>query len=329
MIDIAHPEVLAGLLAVPAWLLWRWRQDRRSAITHAPLQFGGGRSNARWAGRLALACGALALALAVVGIAGPSTESRLQRFEDEGVDIALVLDVSLSMQAEDFPPNRLDALRRIAREFLDRSGGHRVAVVIFAGDAYVQSPLTTDRPALFELLDGVTGHALNQNKSGGTALGDALLVAAERLDSQRVEGRDQAIVAITDGASNQGIEPELAVDHLRGLGIRFYAIGVGGEEPVEVVFEGRRVGGDTPYLAALDDSQLRALTTRAGGRYDRATDVSALENLFAELSRLESAPLAIREQVRERRFTPELAVAAWLAFLGHLIASSLARRPLR
>ncbi|MEM8930680.1 MAG: VWA domain-containing protein [Acidobacteriota bacterium] len=330
MIGFEHQVVLVGLIAVPLWWLWRRHQDGRAAIAHAPLQFGRGSSGRRRAELLARGLGAIVLTLAVVGVAEPYTESRFERFEDEGIDIVLALDVSLSMLAEDFPPNRLDALQRIAHDFLERSGGHRVALVIFAGDAYVQSPLTTDRPALFELLAGVTAHSVNQSKSGGTAIGDALLVASERLTAQAIAGRDQAIVLITDGASNEGIEPELAVDHLNSLDIRLYAIGVGGDQPVEVFFEGGRVGGDDdPYLAVLDDTELRALAERAGGRYDRATDVAALENLFAALSRLESAPLEVREVARRRHLTPQLALAALIAFIAHILAAASARRPLR
>mgnify|MGYP000721228641 CR=1 FL=1 len=106
----------------------------------------------------------------------------LDLIEDEGIDVVLVLDVSLSMMAEDFPPNRLEALRRIASDFIRRSGGHRIGLVIFAKDSYVQTPLTTDHRSLLSLLDGVTVYTLDQAKSGGTSVGDALLVAVERAE---------------------------------------------------------------------------------------------------------------------------------------------------
>ena len=235
--------------------------------------------------------------------------------EDECIDIVLVLDVSLSMLAEDFPPNRLAVLQEIARDFLARSGGHRVGLVIFAGDTYVQSPPTNDRVALSTLLESVSVYALNQSEGGGTAVGDALLVATQGLERLKTEGRDQAIVLITDGESNLGIDPMLAVRHMREKKVRLYAIGVGSETPQKVMFEGKTVGGDeTPFLASLDDRALKAMTEVAKGSYYRATNSAALMEIFGELSRLESAPLKRRAVVERHESTHWFAVTTFLFF---------------
>jgi len=266
----------------------------------------------------------------VAGLAGPYKESRLDLIEDEGVDVMLVLDVSLSMLAEDLEPNRLEALRRIARDFVSRAGGNRIGIVIFAKDSYVQTPLTTDHRSLLALLDGVTVYTLDQNKSGGTSVGDALLVTVERLTRSRIEGRDQSLVLITDGESNTGIEPELAARYVREHGIRFYAIGVGGTEPMAVSFEGIPIGAEGDYLAVLDDRRLRNVTELAGGRYYRATDVGILEEIFGELSRLESAPLELRTVASRRSFGHWPALAALALFLLHLtLGGVLLRSPFR
>ncbi len=332
----SRPLVLLGLLLLPLYALLRIRLLRRDAVPHPPLQYrrAGRRlpGRRRLAGALRLAAELLLLAAVVAALAGPHQSHQLELMEDAGVDVMLVLDVSLSMLAEDFPPNRLEALRRIARDFIARSGSNRLGVVVFAKDVFVQTPLTTDHGILAELLDGVTAHLLNQSgdKSGGTAVGDALLVAAERLAKARVEGRGQALVLITDGESNAGIEPPLAARYAASLGVRLYAIGIGGEEPIEVTFEGQRIGGDDPYLAYLDDRELQAVAAAAGGRYFRATDVGALEEVFAQLSRLESAPLEVRT-VEIRRFrTRHLALAALPLFAGCLFLGGVVlRRPFR
>jgi Ca-activated chloride channel family protein len=293
-LQFARPWLLALLLLVPVYALFRLRQRRRRTVLYPPLQYRAGKSGWRFWKQLAPQLELMLLAAAVVGLAGPYKETRLDLIEDEGVDIMLVLDVSLSMLAEDLPPNRLEALRRIARDFVARAGGNRIGIVIFAKDSYVQTPLTTDHRSLLALLDGVTVYTLDQNKSGGTSVGDALLVSVERLTRSRVEGRDQSLVLITDGESNTGIEPELAARYVREQGVRFYAIGVGGTEPVAVTFEGQPIGAAGDYLAVLDDRRLRQVTELAGGRYYRATDVGILEQIFAELSRLESAPFELR-----------------------------------
>ena len=167
-----------------ALLLWcrstpssGWRQRRRRTVRFPPLQYRAGETGWRFWKQLAPQLELLVLALVVVGLAGPYEETRLDLIEDEGVDVMLVLDVSLSMLAEDLPPNRLEALRRIARDFVSRAGGNRIGIVIFAKDSYVQTPLTTDHRSLLTLLDGVTVYTLDQNKSGGTSVGDALLVS--------------------------------------------------------------------------------------------------------------------------------------------------------
>lgn len=336
LVAFARPGLLLLLLPLPVWLVWRWWRRRRAAVVFGPLQHRAPAGLPARLGRRALAAlvplvEVLLLAVAVVGLAGPYGVDRFDRVEDEGVDVLLALDVSLSMLAEDFPPNRLAALRDLTAGFLARAGGNRLGLVVFAGDAYVQSPLTTDRRVLEELLSGVGVHLLNQGASGGTAIGDALLVAAERLAAAKVEGRDQAVVLITDGESNLGFDPVLAARHLAEGGVRLYAIGIGGTEPVEVFFEGERVGTeDAPYLAVLDDNQLREMTDAAGGRFFRATDVGALEAVFDELSRLESAPLEVRNVEVRRSWAPVVSLVVLSLFAAHLVLGGVVtRRPYR
>lgn len=325
LLELSRVSVLWALALLPVYALVRLRYLRADLIPYAPLQHGRHKPHARLARRLLLPLELLLLTLVIVGIAGPYRRTELELIEDEGIDVALVLDVSLSMLAEDFPPNRLEALRGIAREFIQRSGSSRVGVVIFAKDTYVQTPLTTDHGVLLPLLDSVTVHTLNQQSSGGTAIGDALLATAEMLERSRVEGRDQALILITDGESNSGVDTSLAARYVNQLGIRLYAIGIGGDEPMEVEFEGTTLD----YLAVLDDTQLRAIAELSEGRYYRASEVDALEEVFVELSRLESTPLEVR-LVDIRRYLTDLAALALLPlFALCLFLGGRLRRPLR
>lgn len=350
-LELARPLILLGWFLLPVYALLRRRWMERSAVPYPPLQdLRAGAREARPSGetasrqgrlwsrfralvayRLVVPLEVVLLGLGLLGLAGPYRQTTLELVEDEGVDVALVLDASLSMLAEDFPPNRLDALRRLAEDLIARSGGNRVSIVLFALDPYVQSPLTTDHRVLSELLAGVTVHSLNQSLSGGTAIGDALLVAAEQLTRARIPGRDQALVLITDGESNQGIDPVLAARYLREEGVRFYAIGVGGEEPVAVTFEGEPVGGaDSPYLAALDTTQLRAMAEAAEGDFYRATDVGALERILGAISRLESSPLESRILETHQPTTAPLALICLLLYTVTLTANGVVlRRPFR
>lgn len=329
-LQLSQPSVLWALLAVPLFLWWRTRLLRRDAVPHAPLQLRPV-AKRRLAPAARMVAEALVLALAITALAGPHRSTQLELMDGEGVDVLLVLDMSLSMLAEDFPPNRLEALRRIARDFITRSGPNRLGILVFAKDVFVQTPLTADHRILRELLESVSVDAIDQNKSGGTAVGDALLVAAERLAAARVEGRGQALVLITDGESNSGIDPALAARYVAQQDVRLYSIGIGGEEPVEVFYQGERVGGpDDPYSAYLDDTQLREIAEAADGRYYRATDVDALEQVFAELSRLESAPLEVRTLEIRSFLTSWLALAVLPFFAVSMVLGGVVlRRPLR
>jgi Ca-activated chloride channel family protein len=211
---------------------------------------------------------------------------------------------------------------------LAKGGSNRLGLVIFARDAYVQSPLTTDHRALRSLLDGVTVEVLDQVRSGGTAIGDALVLAIDQLQRSRVEGRGQALVLITDGASNLGLDPVLAARYAAHHGVRFHAIGIGGEEPVRVTYRGRPVGGDSPYLAVLDTAQLEAMAAAAKGTFYRAVDGTALEQIFDQLSRLERAPLENQKIELRRSLVPQLAGLALALFVLLLGLESLTRRPL-
>ncbi len=329
-LQLSQPLVLWALLAVPLFVWWRTRLRRRNTVPHAPLQLRPVPGKRR-ASVVASVVEALLLTTAIVALAGPHRSTELELMDGEGVDVLLILDVSLSMLAEDFPPNRLEALRRIAGDFITRSGSNRIGILVFAKDVFVQTPLTSEHRILRELLKGVSVNAIHQGKSGGTAVGDALLVAAERLAAARVEGRGQALVLITDGESNIGIDPVLAARYVAEQDVRLYSIGIGSEEPVEVFFEGERVGDpDDPYLAFLDDTQLRAIAEAASGNYYRATDVDALEQVFAQLSRLESAPLEVRTVEIRRFLTSWLALAILPLFAVCLVLDGVVlRRPLR
>jgi len=328
--ELARPAVLLGFLLLPLYFWLRWRRERSRSVAYPPLQYRRPRASRRLWAALRWPLEILLLGTLIVALAGPHRTDRVELTEGEGIDVVLVLDVSLSMLADDFPPTRLEALRRLAYEFIQRSAGNRVGLVLFAKDPYAQSPLTTDRGALLELLEGVDVYAIDQVRSGGTAVGDALLMAADQLARSKISGRDQALVLITDGESNSGVEPPLAGRHAAHLDIRLYAIGLGGDEPVEVYFQGQRIGTDGQYLAVLDDAELRALAAAAGGRYFRALDVDALEAVFAELSRLEAVPLEAREvEIRESR-VPHLAVALLGLFAVFLtLEGVVVRRPYR
>lgn len=330
-LGFAWPQAFLLLLLVPVYVWARHRLQKRAAVPMPTLQYRSGSSQRGFWARWRLPLEAFLLVLVILGVAGPQFTREVELLGSEGIDVALVLDVSLSMKADDFPPNRLAALKVIARDFVEQSGPNRFALLIFAGDVFVQAPMTTDRQSVLNLIDGMSfemiSHSLEESVgSAGTAIGDALLAAAERLAAAKVEGRDQALILLTDGDNTTGVDPTLAARFVAEQDVSVSIIGIGKDEPVEVIIE----GNDEPYIATLDTEALAAISDAAGGTFYRATDAGALVEVFAELARLESAPLDARQVEIRRPWSSAVALAALPIYGLYLfLAGYVVRRPFR
>lgn len=321
---------LAGL-ALPYAVL-RVLIRRYRAIPFPPLQFNSAGLPRRILPWVSLLFECIIIALLAVVLAGPHSENSRQFIAEEGVDIALALDVSASMQAADFKPSRIEALKKLSADFVKRSGANRIAVYSFARHVFTQSPITTDHAVILELIDGIAFEMIDHTASGGTAIGDALLMAADGLVRQRIRGRDQAIVLVTDGESNMGIDPLIAAKAVRGNGIRLYIIGVGGEKPVEVYVNGRPfIAMDRKILkTSLDYRQLGKIADAAGGKFYRATTLHVLTDIFKEIEMLEKTPLQVERFTTRRYFGAHLALAMLALFAGCFAIEGLfLRRPYR
>jgi Ca-activated chloride channel family protein len=326
------PWILWLLAAVPVWLVWRRRQLAREAMAFPPLQLREVAARTSAGGRVLLALEAAILALVLVALAGPMETHEVELFDEEGIDLALVLDISTSMQAADFPPNRLEALKRIASDMVRKSGGHRIGVYAFAGICVTQVPFTTDTTAVIDLIDALSVESFSHARTAGTAVGDALLVATSDLVKIRTAGRDQVVVLVTDGESQTGSDPILAARYLKQERVRFYAIGVGKDEPIPVWINGKPLMGTNgkQYVTQMDDAQLKQITAEAQGSYYRADSADVLNKIFDEISRLEHKPLQVQGARVERSHRAYVAfalvglLALWLALDGLWL-----RRPLR
>ncbi len=330
--SLAQPYVLLALLLVPLYGWLRRRAVRGAAVAWATLQYA---EPPRWRGwllRLQVPWEMVIVAGVILALAGPHRRDEVELLGEEGLDVALALDISASMQAADFPPNRLEALKRLAAELVRRSGSDRIAVYAFGKHVFTQTPLTTDHAALAGMIEGLAFESINHAESGGTALGDALLAAADGLLRQRLPGRDQVILLITDGESNAGADPLLAARFVAENDLRLQVLGVGGNEPVEVYVGGKPfiTVDDTILKTSLDDTQLQEIAAAAGGRYRRAVDVEVLAAIFDDLARLDTEPLEIENVVIRRSYAPLLSALLFLLFAAWLLTDGLLlRRPLR
>ena len=249
-----------------------------------------------------------ALALLIVAIARPRDSKNFEKVDTEGIDIVLDMDVSTSMLARDFKPDRICAAKDIAIEFIASRPTDRIGIVVFAGESYTQCPVTTDRITLINMMKEVQTGLIED----GTAIGNGLATAVARLKDS--DAKSRVIILLTDGVNNRGeIAPETAAEIAKTYGIRVYTIGVGakGEAPYPV---------QTPWgiqvqnmKVEIDESLLEKIAETTGGKYFRATDNTKLMEIYGEINKMEKNRTTVDSfPVYSERF---MTFALWALFL--------------
>lgn len=238
---------------------------------------------------------AAAFALLVVALARPQDVERLSHTNTEGIDIMLAIDVSGSMLARDFRPDRITAAKEVAGSFIADRYGDRIGLVAFAGEAFTQSPLTTDQGTLQTLLSRIRSGLIED----GTAIGNGLATAINRL--RESEAKSKVIILLTDGVNNRGeIAPQTAAEIAKAQGIRVYTIGVGteGMAPYPAVdIYGTPTGGTVMAKVEIDEKTLRSIARMTGGEYFRATDKAKLKAIYDQINQLEKSKVEVTEHV--------------------------------
>ena len=264
---------------------------------------------------LPFALRAAAFALLVVALARPQDVEQNVRTNTEGIDIMLAIDVSGSMLARDFKPDRITAAKEVAGSFIADRYGDRIGLVAFAGEAFTQSPLTTDQSTLQTLLARIRSGLIED----GTAIGNGLATAINRL--RESEAKSKGIILLTDGVNNRGeIAPLTAAEIAKAQGIRVYTIGVGteGMAPYPAI----DMFGNITFVnqkVEIDEKTLTAISDMTGGKYFRATDKAKLKAIYDEINQLEKSKVEVTEHVSYH----ELYLAWVLAALALLLAEFL------
>jgi len=288
--------LLLLLLAVLAYLYWRAGRKRTAAIVFSDLGLirRTGIHSAEWKRNLVLILRLAVLAAGILALARPQTGIRGEEVKTEGIDIILAMDVSGSMLAEDIRPNRIEAAKEVAAGFVQGRRNDRIGLVIFAGRAFTQCPLTTDYGIVVSLLEKLEVGMIED----GTAIGSGLGVAVKRLkDSQ---AKSKVIILLTDGRNNRGeIDPKTAADLAAAYSIKVYTIGAGKEGlaryPIDDPVFGRRY---VQIQVDIDEETLKSIAQISGGRYFRATDRSSLETIYREIDQLEKTEIEVTEFTR-------------------------------
>ena len=256
----------------------------------------------------------MALVLIIVAIARPRSSQDMERVDTEGIDIILAMDVSTSMLARDFTPDRINASKDIAIEFISQRPSDRMGIVVFAGESFTQCPLTTDRATLINMMKEVQTDLIED----GTAIGNGLATAVARMKDS--DAKSRVVILLTDGVNNRGeISPQMAAEIAKTYGIRVYTIGVGanGMAPYPVM---------TPWgvevqnvKVEIDEALLSEIADATGGRYFRATDNTKLAEIYSEINKMEKARTTVDSFPVYKELFGRYALLALLALLLELV----------
>ena len=255
-----------------------------------------------------------AFALIIVVLARPQSSNQWESVTTEGIDIVMALDISGSMLAQDFKPDRLEAAKRISTQFISGRSNDRIGLVIFSGESFTQCPLTTDHTSLINLFNSVHSGMIED----GTAIGLGLANAVSRIkDSDAIS---KVVILLTDGVNNRGsIDPMTAAEIAKTFGIRVYAIGVGtrGMAPYPVQTPFGVQYRDMP--TEIDEDLLKEIAKMTDGQYFRATDNNALVKVYEEIDRMEKSKISVQEHHKKTEEYLKFAIAAALLLLLEII----------
>ena len=324
-IEFANPKLLWLLLLVPLAIIWYiLRHKKQEASVNFSDLKGMVKLPKTWKAylrHLLFALKMAALALLIVALARPQSSSTNSTSNIEGIDIVMAMDVSGSMLARDLKPDRLTAAKNVASDFVKNRPGDRMGLVIFSGETFTQVPLTTDHGVMLNMLAEMKNGLIDD----GTAIGDGLATAISRLkDSEAIS---KVVILLTDGMNNAGsVDPYTAAEMAKLFGVRVYTIGVGsyGTAPYPV---------QTPFgtqmqqmKVEIDEKLLTTIANSTGGKYFRATNNQKLDEIYAEIDKLERSKIEVTEFRRlHEEFYPLVAWALALLLLEFLLRKTIFR----
>ena len=257
----------------------------------------------------------IALSLLIVVLARPQSTDHWQSSEVEGIDIMLAVDVSTSMLAEDLKPNRIEAAKQVAADFINGRPNDNIGLTVFAGQSFTQSPLTIDHAVLLNLFNSVDcSMATNGIIEDGTAIGLGIANAVSRLKESKAKSK--VVILLTDGSNNRGdISPLTAAEIAKTYGIRVYTIGVGSNGTAPIPYQGF---GGKQYIQVpveIDENTLQQIAKTADGQYYRATSNSKLKEVYEEIDKLERTKLNVKDFSRKSEEYMPFAIWALVCLL--------------
>lgn len=324
--EFYSPEYLYLLVLLP--LIWLWRyiysgKRKTGIIFPSSAKLFTAKTSLRTGLAIFMpAVKYIVLALIIIALARPVSYTSGENIDTEGIDIVVVLDISGSMLAEDFKPNRLEAAKDLTKEFVYGRKSDRIGLVIFSRDAFTQCPLTVDYKVLVDLLRVVKSGMIDD----GTAIGNAITNGVNRLKDS--DAKSKVLILLTDGVNNAGeVDPLTATEIAKTFGVKIYSIGVGtmGEAPYPY---------QTPFgkqyqmvPVQIDEAMLKKISEATGGKYFRATGNKKLESVFSEIDKLERSRIEVTSyRNKTEHFYPFVFAALALLSLTLIMELTYLRR---
>ena len=308
--DFQHPWYFTLFLILPILIGWYRTSGRKkegtirissSVYISDEIKLIGSRKN-----KLLKTAYLLVLSLLILGLARPRLIDNLQETSVSVIDMLLVLDISSSMLADDFPPNRLEAVKKTAGEFIKGRKEDRIGILVFAGESFIQCPLTVDKTVLQSLIKEIT---IASKEHDGTAIGMAIANGTNRLRNSDVESR--VMILLSDGSNNAGeIDPKTAAGLAAEYDIKIYTIGAGTNQSYT------RIPGRGLIRNEIDEETLKHIANVTGGKFFRATDIEALASIYSEIDQLERSEIEVKEIALYKELYGWFLIPAFLMGLG-------------
>ena len=321
--EFVNPELFWILLLFPLLLLWFFFKKNQQTAVLKISSLKGFDTSKNWLAKLRpilFVIRLVVLSLIITAMARPRTVDESTRIKTtKGIDIVIAIDVSASMLARDLKPNRLEALKKVASRFIQARPNDRLGLVEYAGESYTKTPLTSDKNIVLSSLKSIK---YNTTITGGTAIGMGLATSVNRLKESRAKGK--VIILLTDGVNNSGfIDPKIASELAVEFGIKVYTIGLGSNgmalSPIGILPNGSFQYGN--IQVEIDEDLLNQIAETTGGKYFRATSNTKLEEIYAEINKLEKTEI---EETKYKSYN-ELFRPLILAAFGLLLFELLLR----
>ncbi|MDG2492491.1 MAG: VWA domain-containing protein [Flavobacteriaceae bacterium] len=327
-IKLANPEYLWLFITLPLIVVWYIykRKFQQARLTISSIKgFEGAQSKLSFFQPILFVFRIWALALVILALSRPQTVDVSTRTKtNKGIDIVMAIDVSSSMLAQDLKPNRLNALKAVASDFIDDRKSDRIGLVVYAGESYTKTPITSDKRIVKNALRSIRYDGVIDD---GTAIGMGLATAVNRLKDSRAQSK--VIILLTDGVNNSGfIEPKIASELAVEFQIKTYTIGLGSNgtarAPIGILPDGKFQYGLTKV--EIDEALLQAIADDTGGLYFRATDSKKLKDIYEEINKLEKSEIEeIKYYNYEEKYRPLLLIALGLLFFEWVLKNTIFR----